>query len=203
VAGMFESEHVPGGVMTAGRSLVVLAVVGALAAGLLNAPETIAGPDSRRGDTTTSGSTRISTLSPAEAVTGITEDRPNIVLITTDDMNRSDLRWMPITRRLLGRGGVTVSDFIRNHPLCCPARAQILTGQYGHNNGVTDNPISRWGGYSRLKRPAQHVGRWLKDAGYNTALIGKHLNGWERVRTRQPGWTVFNPLMRNVYGAYG
>jgi arylsulfatase A-like enzyme len=137
--------------------------------------------------------------SPAQRAT----TRPNIVLITTDDMNRSDLRWMPITHRVLGAAGVTISDFISNHPLCCPARAQILTGQYAQNNGVSDNNISRWGGYQRLARPAQHVGRWLKDSGYRTVFIGKHLNGWEDVRTRQPGWTVFNPLMRRLYEGYG
>jgi arylsulfatase A-like enzyme len=137
---------------------------------------------------------------PAPAAT---PSRPNIVLITTDDMNRSDLRWMPHTRRLLGRQGVTVGDFISNHPLCCPARAQILTGQYAQNNGVSDNEISRWGGYKRLKHPGQHVGRWLKDAGYRTAFVGKHLNGWEFAKSRQPGWTRFNPLAEGVYKAYG
>jgi N-acetylglucosamine-6-sulfatase len=138
---------------------------------------------------------------PPEASSPSTS-RPNIVLITTDDMNRSDLRWMPHTRRLLGRGGVTVGDFISNHPLCCPARAQILTGQYGHNNGVSDN-VGQWGGYERLKRPGQHVGRWLKDAGYRTAFVGKHLNGWEVTQRRQAGWTRFNPLAEGVYEAYG
>jgi arylsulfatase A-like enzyme len=128
--------------------------------------------------------------------------RPNIVLVTTDDMNRSDLRWMPRTRRLLGHRGVTVRDFISNHPLCCPARAEILTGQYAQNNGVSDNE-GRWGGYDQLRRPAQHVGRWLKDAGYRTAFVGKHLNGWELDPSRQPGWTRFNPLLRDVYHAYG
>jgi hypothetical protein len=36
--------------------------------------------------------------------------RPNIVLVLTDDMAVSDLRWMPQTRRLLGRHGTTFTD---------------------------------------------------------------------------------------------
>lgn len=128
--------------------------------------------------------------------------RPNILLITTDDMNASDLAWMPLTSRLLGEQGVRLDRFLSNHPLCCPARAQILTGQYGHNSGVLDNERSRWGGYEALRRPGQHVGRWLRDAGYATAFVGKNLNGWEFEKPRQPGWTVFNPTARGIYSPY-
>ena len=64
---------------------------------------------------------------------------PNIVLITSDDQTAVELRWMPRTRRLLGRAGVTFSDMVAPHPNCCPSRAQILSGQYAHNNGVRTN----------------------------------------------------------------
>ncbi|HET9420825.1 MAG TPA: sulfatase-like hydrolase/transferase, partial [Nocardioides sp.] len=66
-------------------------------------------------------------------------DRPNIILISTDDMTASDLQWMPRTRKLLGRAGVTFPNALSPHPLCCPARAAILTGQYAQNNGVRSN----------------------------------------------------------------
>ena len=92
------------------------------------------------------------------------DNRPNIILITTDDMNATDLRWMPQTRKLLRDSGVEVDGFISNHPLCCPARAEILTGQYGQNNGVHDNGGS-FGGYDSLADPGNHVGAWLEDSG--------------------------------------
>lgn len=130
------------------------------------------------------------------------DDRPNILLITTDDMNVADLRWMPTTRRLLESRGVRVEGFLSNHPLCCPARAEILTGQYGHNSGVLDNERSRFGGYQAMRRKGQHVGAWLRADGYATAFVGKHLNGWEFVQRRQPGWTVFNPFLEGVYSPY-
>lgn len=128
--------------------------------------------------------------------------QPNILLITTDDMNASDLEWMPFTTRLLAEQGVSLDRFLSNHPLCCPARAEILTGLYGHNSGVVDNERSRFGGYQALRRPGQHIGRWLKDAGYATAFVGKYLNGWEFRKPRQRGWTVFNPIARGVYSPY-
>lgn len=126
--------------------------------------------------------------------------RPNIVLITTDDMRADDLRWMPQTRRLLGRAGVTMSDFLSSHPLCCPARAQIMTGQHAQNNGVLTNKRPN-GGYPSLRDPGNNVGSWLQAAGYRTAFIGKHMNFWDG--RRQGGWTHFNPIVRNVYAPRG
>ncbi|QIK65889.1 sulfatase [Nocardioides sp. HDW12B] len=128
--------------------------------------------------------------------------RPNVVLITADDMAATDLRWMPRTRRLLGGAGVRLTSFLSNHPICCPARAEILTGQYAHNNGVHDND-GRYGGHQALLRPHDTLGAWLRDAGYRTAFVGKYLNGWELAPGRQIGWTVFNPLLRDVYRYVG
>jgi arylsulfatase A-like enzyme len=129
-------------------------------------------------------------------------NRPNIVLITTDDMAASDLRWMPETRRLLVSKGVKLSDFLSNQPMCCPARAEILTGQLGQNNGVHANNQAPWGGYKSLSGRLDHVGAWLRTAGYRTALIGKFLNGWETEHLADGGWTVFNPTMRHIYSPY-
>jgi N-acetylglucosamine-6-sulfatase len=131
----------------------------------------------------------------------VAETRPNIILVTADDMAKTDLRWMPQTRRLLQAAGVEVSDFLSNHPLCCPARAEILTGQYAQNNGVMSNTGPN-GGYGGLSEPGNHVGAWLESSGYNTAMVGKHMNGWGEKHGRQPGWTVFDPMLRRVYSAY-
>lgn len=132
---------------------------------------------------------------------GSATDRPNVVLITADDMALTDLRWMPWTRRLVGRSGVELTNFLSNHPICCPARAEILTGQYGHNNGVHDNDGS-YGGYQALRDPADTVGAWMQRAGYRTAFVGKYLNGWEAAPRLEAGWTAFNPLLRGVYRYY-
>ena len=141
--------------------------------------------------------------SPGTTATALeTAPRPNIILITADDMSRTDLRWMPRTRKLLGEAGATMTRFTSNHPMCCPARAEILTGQYGHNNGVHHN-TGRSGGYPSLAMPGRHIGAWLEDAGYRTAFVGKHLNGWEKRPSRQPGWTEFNPILRNAYAPRG
>src|SRR5215208_5043313 len=67
--------------------------------------------------------------------------RPNVVLIQTDDQRLDSLsrRAMPNVRRLLERPGTAFSSYSASTPLCCPSRAALLTGQYGHNNGVLRN----------------------------------------------------------------
>lgn len=128
--------------------------------------------------------------------------RPNILLVLTDDMSLSDLDYMPRTRQLIGSAGATFTSFISNHPLCCPARAQLMTGQNAQSNGVFDNK-GRHGGYQRLRQPGNNIGSWLQDSGYRTAFVGKHLNGWERDARRQQGWDIFNPTVRGIYAPYG
>ena len=77
--------------------------------------------------------------------------RPNVVLILTDDMRADELRYLPKTRRLLVRRGVRFTNAISPHPMCCPARAELVSGQYAQNNGVRHN-TGRWGGAKRAPR---------------------------------------------------
>jgi arylsulfatase A-like enzyme len=101
--------------------------------------------------------------------------RPNVLLITADDMRFDDLKFMPYTRTTFRNRGVTFSDALSPYPLCCPARAQILTGQYNHNNGVMGNSWPH-GGYWAFKNQRNTLPVWLASKGYHTAFIGKYLN---------------------------
>jgi len=124
--------------------------------------------------------------------------RPNIVLITTDDQTLADFKYMPRTRRLIARQGVTF-DGISPHPLCCPARAEILTGQFAQNNRVRSN-FGKFGGYRRL-RDGNTIATWLDRAGYRTIFMGKFLNGYgaHTDRAAAPGWDDWNPTVGGVY----
>jgi N-acetylglucosamine-6-sulfatase len=139
--------------------------------------------------------------SPAQAAPG---DKPNIVFIVTDDqrLDSFDKRVMPATERLIGDKGTTFTDAIVTTPTCCPSRATMLTGQYGHNNGVTANAP----GYRALEDPGNTLPVWLKQAGYQTAHLGKFLNGYQgAVETNTevaPGWDEWDTLLtpRRYYG---
>lgn len=124
--------------------------------------------------------------------------RPNVVLVMTDDMNVTDLSAMPLTRRLVGRRGVRFTAAVSPNPLCCPARASLLTGWESHNHGVWTNsgPHGAW--HALRRGPTLPV--WLQRAGYLTGMTGKHLNGYDARRDgRQPGWTWFDPLVAGLY----
>lgn len=104
------------------------------------------------------------------------QERPNILVVMTDDMAASDIEHLPNVRRLLAREGTTFEDAITSFPLCCPSRATFITGQYSHNHGVIGN-FNPYGWYGMRNR-ANTLPAWLQDAGYETAMVGKWLNGY-------------------------
>lgn len=118
---------------------------------------------------------------------------PNVVLITADDQTLMEMRWLPQTRRLLGRAGVTFSRMVAPHPNCCPSRVQILTGQYAHNNGVRTNSPP-WGGHEGFD-PSNALPVWLQRAGYATAFVGKYLHGYDQDDGPEVGWDRWRPIV--------
>ncbi len=118
------------------------------------------------------------------------DERPNIVLFSTDDQRLDEMVFLPKTNRLIGAEGLTFTDALTPHPLCCPARAELMTGQLAQNNGVRTN-FPPQGGY-RAFDPTTTIGTDLSAAGYNTAFLGKPLNGYNQKYGRDPGWTLFN-----------
>ncbi len=118
--------------------------------------------------------------------------RPNVVVLMTDDQTYRDLAVMPRTRHALGDAGVTFTRNFVSYPLCCPARATLLTGRYAHNHGVRSNRPPN-GGYGRLDKQ-NTLPVWLQRAGYTTGHIGKYLNGYGRDVPADvpPGWSEWH-----------
>lgn len=130
--------------------------------------------------------------------------QPNIVFVLTDDQDYEsyDRLTMPRTWELLGDRGATFTNTHDTTPLCCPSRAAYLTGQYGHNNGVLNNKP----GYSTLADNDNVLPVWLGRAGYETAYVGKFLNGYETYVDDKdeiaPGWDRWSALVGNARGYY-
>lgn len=108
-----------------------------------------------------------------------TDARPNILYIMSDDHAVqavsayghpvSQIAPTPNIDRIGEQGLIFENAFVTNS-LCGPSRAAILTGKYGHLNRFTRNGDIFDG--SQWTWP-----RALKQAGYQTALIGKwHLD---------------------------
>lgn len=141
--------------------------------------------------------------------------RPNVVVLMTDDQDSASLRFMPSVQRLLAARGTSFTNSFVSYPLCCPARATYLTGQYAHNHRVLYNRAPS-GGYQKLRglrsrqlREANTLPAWLAAGGYETAHLGKYLNGYANparggVASEPPGWrTWMGSLDPSTYRMYG
>ena len=139
----------------------------------------------------------LAVLSPASAA----PERPNVLLILTDDQTLESMRVMEKTLHLLAEEGTTFRNSFVSYPMCCPSRATGLTGQYAHNHGVMGNK-SPDGGYHRLDN-SNTLPVWLQAAGYQTAHVGKYLNGYTGPKVPR-GWSrwfgLSDPTTYLMYG---
>jgi arylsulfatase A-like enzyme len=126
------------------------------------------------------------------------QSRPNVVLILLDDARYDDMVAMPHVQARIGAAGATLSNAYSPFPLCCPARATLLTGQYAHNHGVLSN-VAPTGGFKEFK-DASTLATWL-DPTYRTALVGKYFNAYAPPYT-PPGWNEWM-VPRGTYAYTG
>lgn len=110
--------------------------------------------------------------------------KPNIVMVMADDMRADDLRWMPQVRKLVGRNGLSFDNSFSPYPLCCPARASFLTGQYAHNHKVWWHEAPE--GYAAFD-DSRTLATSLRQAGYRTGFVGKYLNRYGPATSRVSG----------------
>lgn len=130
----------------------------------------------------------------APAADGRGTAKRNIILILSDDHRYDFMGFMkqtpifletPAMDRMAAQGAHLVNAFVSTS-LCSPSRASILTGQYMHHHHIEDN-----------QRPEPEgtvfFPRYLQEAGYQTAFIGKWHMGHEQDDPR-PGfdhWVSF------------
>lgn len=128
----------------------------------------------------------------------------NVLLIMTDDLPVSvleeNLGSYPNIRALMQRG-VTFENSFVTQPVCCPSRATSLTGMYSHNHHVGQPPEG--GGemdFRTLEGEALPV--IMQRAGYDTAYIGKYLNGYDGEH-RPPGWNLWGGVEPSRMATFG
>lgn len=128
---------------------------------------------------------------------------PNIIIFYLDDVAPHDGRlWSdpaitPALYDLFVAHGVTFTNAIGETPLCCPGRTGLLTGLHTQNTGVIENN-------AHLFHPEEHIGRELKNSGYDTMLIGKYLNLAATLTNAQwaqhaAGWTELDAFRSNPF----
>eukprot|EP00041_Stephanoeca_diplocostata_P026063 m.694885 g.694885 ORF g.694885 m.694885 type:complete len:627 (+) comp22885_c1_seq7:239-2119(+) len=138
---------------------------------------------------------------PPTSPPGPPTKQPNIVFVLTDDqdalLNGYDpehgVAHMDQLNTRVRANGALFTRYYLAYPLCSPSRSAILSGRYPHNTGFATNAELN----SSLWHPMQEastVNVWLQSAGYQTALVGKYMNGYHggngKWATYLPaGWT--------------
>ncbi|MEP3930088.1 sulfatase-like hydrolase/transferase, partial [Rhodopirellula bahusiensis] len=121
-------------------------------------------------------------------------DRPNILLIVSDDQGYNDLGQLGngiITPTLdrLANEGTRLTNFYVAWPACTPSRASLLTGRYPQRNGIYDMIRNEAPDYGHRYTPDQYAVTFeriggmdereviipavLKRAGYKSGIYGK------------------------------
>lgn len=121
------------------------------------------------------------------------DGRPNIIMVVVDDMRWNEYAAAghpyletPRIDWLAGKGA-TFTNAHHVNPLCSPSRASILTGQYPSRHGIIDNTAR-----NLLSHRLQIFPRALRDAGYETAHIGKwHMGNDPTPRPGYDYWVSF------------
>ena len=129
-------------------------------------------------------------------------DKPNVVIVITDDQGYGDLSChgnpvlkTPEIDRLYAES-VRLTDY-HVAPTCSPTRSAFLTGHWTNRTGVWHTIMGR----SMLRENEVTMGQVFKDDGYATGMFGKwHLGDNYPYRPEDRGYTE---VMRHGGGGVG
>ena len=132
----------------------------------------------------------------------VAADKPNVVLVITDDQGYGDLSChgnnvlkTPNIDRLF-REAVRLTDY-HVSPTCSPTRAALQTGHWTNRTGVWHTIMGR----SLLRENEVTIGQVFKDGGYATGMFGKwHLGDNYPYRPEDRGYLE---VMRHGGGGVG
>ncbi len=128
----------------------------------------------------------------------MTEKKPNILVVFGDQWRGQAFGYAddpnvqtPNIDKMAGES-LNFENAISGCPVCCPARASLLTGQSPLTHGVIVNDVS-------LHQDSLSMGKIFSDNGYETAYIGKwHVDGRGRSnfipRERRGGFDYWKVL---------
>ena len=117
-------------------------------------------------------------------------ERPNIILVMTDDQGMGDMGWTghphikTPTLDNLRKQSLWFSEF-QVSPACAPTRCAIMSGRQEFNSGITHTIYER----ERMSLKVVTLPQMLQKAGYSTGIFGKwHLGDEEAYRPDKRGF---------------
>ena len=106
-------------------------------------------------------------------------DKPNIIIIYTDDQGYGDVSALnPDAKFLtpnidkLAKEGVVFTDGHSSDGVCSPSRYSLLTGRYSWRTYLKKGVLGA-DGPCLIERDRMTIASLLKEHGYNTAMVGK------------------------------
>jgi len=133
------------------------------------------------------------------AFTAKSEQRPNFIIILTDDQGYADVGFngcedipTPHIDRIAHEGVRFTNGYV-TYPVCSPSRAGMITGRYqgrfGYRRNPTLNPFDENAG---LPLEEENMAEILKKVDYHTGYVGKwHLGTHPKFRPNVRGFDEF------------
>ena len=124
------------------------------------------------------------------AVPSKAADRPNVILVMTDDQgwgevgfHGNDVIKTPNLDRFAAEGTELTNFYVS--PMCTPTRSSLMTGRYHFRTGAHDTYIGR----SNMKPSETTIAEVFADTGYRTGIFGKwHLGENFPMRAQDQGF---------------
>ncbi len=107
------------------------------------------------------------------ALTGLAQDKPNIILIMADDLGYGDVGFNGNTTiktpslDAMAKEGAVMTNFHAGGPVCSPTRGTFLTGRHYYRYGIFS------ANQGHLPKQEVTIAEVLKDNGYVTGHFGK------------------------------
>ena len=127
------------------------------------------------------------------------EERPNIIIILTDDQGYGDVGFNGCTDiptpniDRIAKNGVVFRNAYVSYSVCAPSRAGLITGRYQDRFGYSRNPLYKpFDSTIGLSVNEQTLPEFLQQSGYHTMGIGKwHLGAHEKFRPWKRGFAEY------------
>jgi arylsulfatase A-like enzyme len=126
-------------------------------------------------------------------------DKPNLIVIMTDDMGYADVGFngckdipTPNIDSIAYNGAHIVNGYV-SFPVCGPSRAGFITGRYQDRFGFTTNPtIDPTNDIAGLPLDEKTIAEVLHEEGYKSAIVGKwHLGTHPNFHPLHRGFDYF------------
>ncbi len=113
--------------------------------------------------------------------------KPNVLFVFSDQHRASALGCYPGGEGIqtphfdaFAKEGLQLDAAVSNTPVCCPFRASLMTGKFGHHNGVVTNKIE--------PDPSKHefFAETFRKAGYSCGYVGKWHLGNTKTNSGDP-----------------